>query len=45
MSFLDIEHTHAGMLGSATDRYPIMPIFSSRYLLALEDVVTEVVFK
>ena len=45
MSFLASEQTHAGMLGSATDHYPVMPIFSSRYLLALEDVITEVVFK
>jgi hypothetical protein len=44
MSFFGTEEAHAGMLASATDRHPFMTIFSSRYLLALEDVITEVVF-
>ena len=45
MSFFGTEEAHAVMLAYVTDRYPVMPIFSSRYLLALEDVVTEVGFK
>jgi hypothetical protein len=45
ISFFGTEEVHAVMRAYVTDRYPVIPIFSSRYLLALEDVVTEVVFK
>jgi hypothetical protein len=45
MSFLDTEEADADMLSSATDRYPAIPIFSRRYLLASRDVVTELGLK
>ena len=43
--FFDTEEAHVVMLGYAAYRYPVMSIFSRRYLLASRDVVTEVGFK
>jgi hypothetical protein len=40
MSFFDTEEAHGVMLA-----YPVMPIFSRRYLLASRDVVTKVGFR
>ena len=45
LTFFDTEEAHVVRLPYAAYRYPVMPIFSRRYLLASRDVVTEVGFK